>query len=238
VVEPIVLTTSWDDGHKSDVRLARLLGEYGLKATFYISPQNREFPACDLLTPQEIRDIACDFEIGAHTLTHRSLPTISEEEAEREVIGSKTILEQITGSAVQTFCYPKGAYTELHVQLVKAAGFRYARTVARYTFDLTDPYQAGTSLHVYNHRFGRDLWRIPYFVRFRPITAWRCLKWQELGREMFDHVLEKGGVFHVWGHSWEIDDHNDWDSLNSFFGYVSGRPEVKYATNGELQALS
>src|SRR5690349_264179 len=65
-VKSVVLTTSWDDGHRSDLRLARMLSEYGLKATFYISPQNHEFAGSDLLTPQEIRDLSCDFEIGAH----------------------------------------------------------------------------------------------------------------------------------------------------------------------------
>jgi peptidoglycan-N-acetylglucosamine deacetylase len=94
-----------------------------------------------LLTPQEIRDIGYDFEIGAHTLTHPGLPTISAKEAEREVVGSKTVLEQITGSAVNTFCYPRGAYTELHMELVKAAGYRYARTVRRYAFNVNNPYE-------------------------------------------------------------------------------------------------
>jgi peptidoglycan-N-acetylglucosamine deacetylase len=214
-----------------------MLREYGLKATFYISPQNQEFPGHDLLTPQEIKDLNGDFEIGAHTLTHRSLPTLSEKEAEREIVGSKTILEQITGNPVKTFCYPKGAYTALHVQLVKAAGFRYARTVARYAFNMNDPYQAGTSLHVYDYGFGRDLWRTSYLVGFRPIRAWRCLEWAELGRVMFDYVLNKGGIFHVWGHSWEIDRHNDWDRLQEFFGYISRHPSVKYCTNGELEGL-
>ncbi len=216
------------------MRLARMLREHGLKATFYISPKNQEFAQHDLLTPQEIRDIGRDFEIGAHTLTHRSLPTISEEEADREVAASKTVLEQINGRAVNAFCYPRGAYTELHVQLVKAAGYRYARTVKRYTFNLNDPYRAGTSLHVYNHRFGRDLWHIARFLRFRPIDAWRCLEWGALGRAMFDYVLQEGGILHIWGHSWEIDKNNDWESLDQFFRYISSHPRVKYATNGEL----
>jgi peptidoglycan-N-acetylglucosamine deacetylase len=235
-MKSIVLTTSWDDGHRSDMRLAQLLRGYGLKATFYISPENQEFAKSDLLTPQEIRDIGCDFEIGAHTLTHPSLPTISEEEAKREVVGSKAVLEQITGSAVNTFCYPRGAYTELHVELVKAAGYRYARTVRRYAFSMNNPYEAGTSLHIYNHRSGFNLWRTARFVKFRPIKAWQCLEWEMLGRAMFDHVLEEGGIFHIWGHGWEIDKNNDWERLEDFFRYVSAHPRVTYAANGELEA--
>jgi peptidoglycan-N-acetylglucosamine deacetylase len=233
-VKSIVLTTSWDDGHRSDLRLASMLREYGLRATFYISPRDHEFAQSDLLTPAEIRDIASDFEIGAHTVTHRSLPMISPEEAEREILGSKTILEEITGSAVDTFCYPRGAYTDLHVELVKAAGYRYARTVERYAFDVKNPYKAGTSLHIHNHRSVFELRRTARFAGFRPGAAWRFLEWGVLGRAMFDHVLQEGGVFHIWGHSWEIDRTEDWERLDAIFRYISAHPRVTYATNGEL----
>lgn len=52
----------------------------------------------------------------------------------RERIESKALLEQATGKEIEAFCYPGGTYTKLHVQLAKDAGYRYARTVARYTF--------------------------------------------------------------------------------------------------------
>ena len=106
-----VLTTSWDDGHRYDVRLARMLKEHGLGATFYVAPQNQEFAKQDLLTSQEIRDISRDFEIGAHSMTHCRLPTISEQQAEKEIVESKAVLEQVTGREIKAFCYPGGAYT-------------------------------------------------------------------------------------------------------------------------------
>jgi hypothetical protein len=34
----IYVTTSWDDGHKLDMKLAVLLKKYGIKGTFYICP--------------------------------------------------------------------------------------------------------------------------------------------------------------------------------------------------------
>lgn len=213
-----------------------MLGEYGLKATFYISPDNHEFTQGDLLTSHQIRGIADHFEIGAHTLTHRSLPTISISEAETEIVGSKMVLEYIVGSPVNTFCYPRGAYTGAHVQLVKAAGYRYARTVARYKFGVKNPYEAGTSLHIYNHGSAVELWRTAKFARFHPVAAWRYLEWSALGRAMFDNVVQQGGIFHVWGHSWEIDRNDDWQPLEDFFRYISAHPRVRYATNGELEA--
>jgi peptidoglycan-N-acetylglucosamine deacetylase len=229
-----VLTTSWDDGHRCDVRLARMLKEHGLRATFYVAPENQEFVKQDLLSLPEIRDLSQDFEVGAHSMTHRRLPTISEQEAEREITESKAVLEQVTGKEIETFCYPGCAYTKLHVQLVKDAGFRYARTVARYAFKVDDPYEAGTSLHVYNHRF--DLWQTARFAKFRPRKVLRCLEWDALAEAMFDQVVKEGGIYHIWGHSWEIDEHNDWKRLENVFRYISANPNVNYATNGELEA--
>jgi peptidoglycan-N-acetylglucosamine deacetylase len=235
-MKPAVLTTSWDDGHRCDVRLARMLKEHGLKATFYVAPENQEFAKQDLLPLPEVRDLSQDFEIGAHSMTHPRLPTISEQEAAREIHESKAVLEQVTGQEIKVFCYPGGAYTKLHVQQVKDAGYRYARTVDRYAFTVDDPYEAGTSLHLYNHRF--DLWQTARFLKFQPIKVLRCLEWDALAKAMFDQIIKEGGIYHIWGHSWEIDEHDNWERLEDVFRYISANPKVSYVTNGELEAYS
>ncbi len=48
-----------------------MLKEYGLKATFYVAPENQEFAKQDLLSLPEIRDLSKDFEIGAHLGSRR-----------------------------------------------------------------------------------------------------------------------------------------------------------------------
>src|SRR5690242_1532099 len=96
-MKAVIVTSSWDDGHKYDLRLAHLLKKYGLKATFYISPRNSEWPDADLLTKNEIREVSNDFEIGSHTVTHPRLPTISQSQASKEIIDSKSMLADITG---------------------------------------------------------------------------------------------------------------------------------------------
>lgn len=237
-MKTIILTTSWDDGHRDDIRLARMLKEHGLKGTFYICPQDHEFAGRDLLTSQEIKDISRDFEIGAHTLTHPRLPMISEGQAEKEIFASKAVLEEITGEQVESFCYPYGSYTKAHVQLVKNAGYRYARTVGRYKFELDNPYRARTSVHAYDHGWF-DLWQISCFARFRPVKALQYVGcWDALACAMFDRVIRRGGIYHLWGHSWEIDKHNGWDRLERVFRYISAHPQVKYVTNRELGLTS
>jgi peptidoglycan/xylan/chitin deacetylase (PgdA/CDA1 family) len=210
-----------------------MLKQYGLKATFYVSPRNKEWAEGDLLTQNEIREIGNDFEIGSHTVTHPRLPTIPQRQARREIVDSKAMLEDITGQAIMSFCYPGGAYTSVHPHLVKDAGYQFARTAIRYAFGVDEPYEAPTSLHAFNH-WRSDLWKIAGFAKFQPVAIRHYLEWDSLGRAMFDRVARTGGVFHIWGHSWEIDEHNDWERLESMFRYLSARSGVKYVTNGEL----
>ncbi|MDP4020950.1 MAG: polysaccharide deacetylase family protein, partial [Candidatus Adlerbacteria bacterium] len=115
----IVVTTSWDDGHVLDMRLAALLKKYNIKGTFYIAPKNREIPAEKRLTESQIKELSHDFEIGAHTMTHPRLTRTSDAEAREEVHSSKTYLEEITGRGVTSFCYPQGYYTSAHVAMAK-----------------------------------------------------------------------------------------------------------------------
>ena len=54
-MDRVIITTSWDDGHSLDLKLAGLLQKYDIPATFYIPVIHikREH-----MTPQEIREIA------------------------------------------------------------------------------------------------------------------------------------------------------------------------------------
>jgi peptidoglycan-N-acetylglucosamine deacetylase len=141
-------------------------------------------------------------------------------------------VENITGHRINSFCYPDDPYTSVHTQLVRDAGYQYARTVARHALTVGEPYEAPTSLHTYNH--WSDLWKIARFAKFKPVKLRQYFEWDSLGRAMFDRVAVTGGVFQLWGHSWEIDQHNDWERLEGMFRYISARPGVKYVTNGEL----
>src|SRR5919112_349715 len=82
------ITTSWDDGHPLDLRLAELLAKYGLRGTFYvpmIAPNGT-------MTPAQMRELsAAGAEIGAHTLHHAVLTRASEQEAWEEISGSPSL---------------------------------------------------------------------------------------------------------------------------------------------------
>jgi peptidoglycan/xylan/chitin deacetylase (PgdA/CDA1 family) len=68
-------------------------------------------------------------EIGAHTLTHPSLPGLSAEDRRREIAGGRKRLEELAGRRVDAFAYPYGDYDAATVRLVKRSGFRTACTI-------------------------------------------------------------------------------------------------------------
>ena len=94
----VTVTTSWDDGHVLDVRLATLLKKYNIRGTFYISPKDREFTSEERLTNDQVRELAKDFEIGAHTMTHPRLTDLGKKEAKEEIVSSKEYLEKLLGN--------------------------------------------------------------------------------------------------------------------------------------------
>jgi hypothetical protein len=62
--------------------------------------------------------------------------------------------------------------------------------------------------------------------------------WRELACGLFEHVLERGGVWHLWGHSWEIEERSMWDEVGAVLDAVSGREGVDYLTNGEVVRMA
>lgn len=231
----VLVTTSWDDGHILDVKLAALLKQYGVRGTFYVSPRDREFPQEVLLTDAQVRELSNDFEIGAHTMTHPVLPSIDPVIAEKEIVNSKTYLENVLGKPVRSFCYPRGAYRTSDVRAVKEAGFRFARTVQRFktVIDPKRPFTVPTSIHAYDHF--SDVWGVLKLARFNPFVFWKLYHdWAAQAIALFDQTRKRGGIFHLWGHSWEVALHNDWRRLEEVIRYIGNHPDVRYVTNSEL----
>lgn len=231
---PVIVTTSWDDGHRLDLRLAELLDEFGVTGTFYIAPHSEELAPINRLTAPETATISERFEIGAHTLTHPRLTNLSRTAAWHEIVDSRSYLEDVTGQAISTFCYPKGIYGPEHVQMVREAGFIYARTVRRFALRAaTDPLLSPTTVHAYCHQV--DVAPVIRYARLNPAKAWLLYRnWDRLAMYLFDEALNDGGVFHLWGHSWEVDENNHWKPLRKLLEYIAHRPDVRYLPNSAI----
>lgn len=237
--KPFQFTTSWDDGTIDDLRLAELLTKYDLPATFYIA-RKHEY---GYLQEKDIADLGQPFEIGAHTLNHVVLSSANKELVSDEIRGSKSWIEQVTGSPCQMFCFPRGKFHQQQLDVVKDAGFTGARTVE--LMSLQSPaFVAGvrlmpTTVQCFPHTYSgylrniisrRKLGNVRNYLQVASLTSWtsqaRCL----LGRAHRD-----GGVFHLWGHAWEIERHGLWRGVEEVFrAACEYRREGKYVTNGKL----
>src|SRR5437667_4672077 len=231
-MKKIIVTTSWDDGHRFDVKLATLLKKYRIKGTFYISPKNSEYYREQLLSEKEIKQLDKDFEIGAHTMTHANLARVDKNKMRKEISESKNYLEKLLGKKVTSFCYPYGAYRNETKKIVKEVGFKLARTTKRFKLNSSDNFELNTSIHAYNHI--TDLLKITKFSKFNPIKIIKYLNWENLARAMFDDIYKKGGTFHLWGHSWEIDKNQDWEKLERLLKYISKKKNILHKENREL----
>jgi peptidoglycan/xylan/chitin deacetylase (PgdA/CDA1 family) len=106
---PGALALTFDDGHRSFLDHALpLLVESHLPATvFVVSGYCGHRPGA--LTWSEVREIAAaGIEVGAHSVTHRDLTTLSAAEAQEEMRGSQAHIEDRLGRPVRAFAYPYG----------------------------------------------------------------------------------------------------------------------------------
>ncbi len=82
------LSISVDDGHPTDFRTAELLNKYGLNATFYVPATNSER---EVISKQQVRELASRFEIGGHTLNHVTLTSVPPERAWAFLLSSRQV---------------------------------------------------------------------------------------------------------------------------------------------------
>lgn len=88
---------------------------------------------------------------------------------------------------------------------MKEAGFKEARTVRALNIEFPDdPYETDPTIHIHpNKREYKD-----------------GKTWIHYGHSLFDQVIQEGGRFELWGHSWEVEKYNMWEFLDDFLGYM------------------
>lgn len=233
----IIVTTSWDDGGPSDVRLAELLQKYNVPATFYIPIDNVERQC---LKPQEIREIADIFDVGGHTYHHVDLTRITLREAEKEIVNGKEELEELIDRKLFSFCYPKGKHSEEIINVVKAAGFAGARTTKSCTRNVKDLFRIGTTVHardfIFTHYIKQAIMSFDsgmFLSLLRKNLFFES--WDRIALETLDFVIQKGGIWHLWGHSWEIEDHEQWGKLTNVLRGINSLPDdILKVNNSQL----
>lgn len=239
-----IFTTSWDDGNKLDLKVLELLDKYNLKGTFYIPKQY----ILKTLSDKDILLIDRTQEIGAHTLTHPDLDKLDLPLLEKEIVGSKKYLEDLLNHEVKMFGYPKGRYNKDAKQESIKAGFIGVRGLKKGDgFDF-DCFEMPVSLQIYPFPLRRRSANKIHWSRFlfQPLinNYWivkkynlplkSFLSWNNLARSYFSAVVKKGGIFHLWGHSWEIEKYKMWNQLEELFKFIYNKSNVLPLTNSQI----
>ncbi|MEU3567852.1 polysaccharide deacetylase family protein [Kitasatospora sp. NPDC036755] len=131
---------SFDDGYRDFVEEAMpALAEHGFTATVYVvadrlggyNDWDRQGPRKPLMTARQVREAAAaGVEIGSHGLTHRRLAGVGARDLAAQVADSRRLLEDVTGSPVDGFCYPYGSFDDAAVEAVAEAGYDYGCAVS------------------------------------------------------------------------------------------------------------
>ena len=214
------LTLSYDDGVEQDKKLMEILNRYGLKCTFNISsglyaPEGTVYEEGRIhrrMTKREALELYkdCGHEIAVHGLTHPWLEKLPLPVCVREVIED---LEAEYGGTVRGMAYPYGTFNDDVVSVLHNCGICYSRTVhSTERFDIpTDWLRLPATCHHDNPRL------MELAKNFLEQPSWGA-PW----------------MFYLWGHSYEFEAKNNWNVIEEFAEYMSGREEVWYATNIEI----
>ena len=220
------LTFSYDDGTIHDRRLAKIFQRHGMQATFNLSSgifgmkqdiDHFGFHVnIDKVQANEVHDLYAPFEVAGHVLTHPSLPSLSDEDFDREVMEDKANLERLTGKPVTGLAYPAGEYDKRTIDRLRKLGIRYARTIKdTHTFELPVD-----------------------FLEWHPTCHDHDSRITELADQFLQYDGKQLQLFYVWGHSFEMNknDTDRWQDIDSLCSKLAGKSDVWYASNGEICA--
>jgi peptidoglycan/xylan/chitin deacetylase (PgdA/CDA1 family) len=128
---PRGVAITFDDGYLDTLTVALpLLVEHGFTATCYLVA-GAVGRSVDWGKPAPLMDwngarawLAAGMEVGAHSMTHPDLRTLSDARLADEVAGAKARLEDRLGAAVTSFAYPFNLLDDRVAGAVAAAGYR------------------------------------------------------------------------------------------------------------------
>lgn len=125
---PVLIT--FDDGYVDNyINALPILKKYGMHATIFVVPGFTDNNA-NYLTWDQLREMEKNgINVQSHTLNHRALEELPDDEIRAELLNSKLLLEKNLGHSVDFVAYPTGTYN-LHIAgIAKDVGYKAAYTI-------------------------------------------------------------------------------------------------------------
>ncbi len=222
------VTFSYDDGQRTDLRLADTLTKYGLKGTFNLNGGEGEFGKH--ITPEEVKEhmLYKGHEIAVHGACHRAPGRHRPIQGIKDILDCRLYLEETYDTIIRGMAYPDTGVR-------KILGFTSYETIKDYLKDLDIAYSRSL-------RGDNDLFELP--------TDWH--QWVPTAHhktpEIFDYIdkfleinVSEGYVshrdsklFYIWGHAFEFERDDNWGLLDKICEKISGKDDIWYATNIEI----
>ena len=219
-------TLSYDDGVEQDVQLMQIFDKYGLKCTFNINsgsfaeegtvfaPGNVHRHLTEAATLAAYKNTV--HEVALHTHNHPHLECLTSSAVVYQVMKDREKLEDMFEHPIRGMAYPYGTFNDSVVEALRACGVVYSRTtISTEKFDMpTDWLRLPATCHHKNPKL------------------------MELGEKFVEMKLSNGGqapkMFYLWGHSYEFEQNDNWELIDNFCAFISGREDIWYATNMEI----
>lgn len=176
------VAVTFDDGFASTIELVMpVLSDNMIPATFFIpsahlgrgpewiADMQRKKQVGPIISADNLKLLARDdyITIGSHGVHHRRLTEITDKDARDELIGSKKMLENITGNEVKMHGFPFGAYDDRHVAMAHEAG--YGRV---FTIDPTVVIGDGEKFVVGRVEVDPSDWRLEFILKVLGAYRW------------------------------------------------------------------
>ncbi len=98
-------------------------GSLGKTPGWITNPKNRNIDE-PVMNDNQVRSIRSGLiKIGSHSVTHRDLTRLPEEEVMTELTDSRKYLEELLGEKVRSFAFPFGLYNDTVLSLSRRAGY-------------------------------------------------------------------------------------------------------------------
>jgi len=169
---PVLIT--FDDGYEDNyVNAYPILKKYGFKGTIFVITSFLDKSMKNYITWDQAAEMDASgiISIQSHTVTHRSMTELSDDQLRRELVDSKEAIETHLHKKVNFIAYPTGTYN-LHIaQLVKEAGYEGAFTIKYGNVDKASNLYALERVPVFHteNTFKSFLERIQYIPIFERL---------------------------------------------------------------------
>jgi peptidoglycan/xylan/chitin deacetylase (PgdA/CDA1 family) len=215
-----LFTTSWDDGHPLDERIADTLEEFGFVGTFYAStgPEGRR-----LISDNALTRIGRIHELGVHGRTHTIFPELSRQALAEEIHWAVDELSRF-GKVGRVVAPPRGKIDGATRRFIGQLGFA-VRTGAIIGAAAVRGNSLDPTFQLYPHVRKTIIRNCLYRRRIPTMTILLELaregELRERSRRLLLAAARRQRYVHVWGHAADVERLDLWKALRGLLGMAA-----------------